>query len=174
MRPLDPQLLKEFIRRAADRVEGDWVVIGGTVLPLLGVGDRATLDIDLIPVGEASQSDILDLMEIAEQMGLPVEAVNQAGAYFLKKIPDFKDHLILLHEGSRAQIFRPDPTLYIRTKVYRLSESDLEDCLAFLRFAGVSGEELDETELREEIRAELEKPVGLGRRERLESLLSAI
>ncbi len=174
MRPLDPQLLKEFIRRAADRVEGDWVVIGGTVLPLLEAGDRATLDIDLIPVGEASQSDILDLMEIAEQMDLPVEAVNQAGAYFLKKIPDFEDHLILLHEGSRARIFRPDPTLYIRTKVNRLSESDLEDCLAFLRFAEVSGEKLDEIELRKEIRAELEKPVGMGRRERLEALLSAI
>lgn len=174
MRPLDSQLLKEFVSRAADTVEGDWVVIGGTVLPLLGAGDRATLDIDLIPVGEASQSDILDLMGIAEQMGIPVEAVNQAGAYFLKKIPDFEDHLILLLEGSRARIFRPDPTLYIRTKVHRLSESDLEDCLAFLRFARASEEELDETELRELIGAELEKPVGMGRRERLESLLSAI
>ena len=174
MRPLDPRLLKQFVRRAADTVEGDWVVIGGTVLPLLGAGDRVTLDIDIIPVGEASQSDILDLMEIAEQMGLPVEAVNQAGAYFLKKIPDFEDHLILLLEGSSARIFRPDPTLFIRMKAHRLSESDLEDCLAILRFARASGEEFDETELRGSVRTELEKQIGIGRRERLESLLSAI
>jgi len=174
VRPFDAQLLAEFVRRASDTVEGDWVVIGGAVLPLLGAGDRATLDIDLIPVGEATQSDILDLMEIAEQMDLPIEAVNQTGAYFLKKIPDFTDHLVLLREGSRAKIFRPDPMLFIRSKVNRLSESDLEDCLAFLRFAEVSGEGFDETELRALVRAELEKPVGTGRRERLESLLSAI
>ena len=54
MRPLDRLTLRKFIGLAADSIVGDWVVIGGTVLPLLGAGNRATLDIDFVPVEDAS------------------------------------------------------------------------------------------------------------------------
>lgn len=171
---LDDQTMRTFIDRAADIVEGDWVVIGGAVLPLLGEGTRPTLDIDLIPVGEASQSEIIGLMEIAENLGLPVETVNQAGSYFLRKISDYEDHLVLLHEGKTARIFRPDPTLYVLTKVGRLMESDLQDCLSFLRFARDTGEEVDEERLRERLREELQQEPPRGRKERLRRLLGAI
>lgn len=174
MKPLDEQTLKAFIDRAADTVSGDWVVIGGTVLPLLGEGTRPTLDIDLIPVGEAPQSEIIDLMEIAEDLGLPVETVNQAGAYFLRKISDYQDHLMLLHEGKTARIYRPDTTLFVLTKVGRLMESDLQDCLAFLRFARENGEEVDEERLREHLRYELQQEPSRGRWERLRQLLGTI
>jgi hypothetical protein len=174
VKPLDERTMREFVDRAADVVDGDWVVIGGAVLPLLGEGTRPTLDVDLIPVGEASQSEIIALMEIAEDLGLPVETVNQAGAYFLRKISDYEDHLVLLHEGKTARIYRPDPTLYVMTKVGRLMESDLEDCLTFLRFARERGEEVDEERLRKRLRDELQQEPFRGRKERLLRLLGAI
>jgi hypothetical protein len=174
LKPLDRPTLQRFVELAADSVEGDWVVIGGTVLPLLGVGRRATLDIDFVPVGGASESDVLELMEIAEKLGLPVEAVNQAGAYFLRKILDFREHLVLLHEGTRARIFRPDPTLYLSLKIPRLSEADLEDCLAFLAFARQSEETLDKSRLLKLIRSEIRRSDSINRRSRLDILLTAI
>ncbi len=174
MNPLDRPTLEEFVRQAADAVDGDWVILGGTVLPLLGAGDRATFDIDLVPVADASQSDVIMLMEIAEGLGLPVESVNQAGAFFLRKIPDFEEHLVLLHEGSRARILRPDPTLYVSLKVGRLSESDLEDCFSFLIFAHSAGESLDRPRLVKLLRQEIRAAGSERRRQRLESLLDLI
>ena len=174
MNPLNRQNLEEFVRLAANSVEGDWVLIGGTVLPLLGAGDRATFDIDIVPVADAAQSDLIQLMEIAEGLGMPVESVNQAGAYFLRKIADFEEHLVLLHEGTRARIFRPDPTLYISLKVSRLSEADLEDCLSFITFAQEAGELLERPRLARLIRSEIRGSESEQRRRRLETLLEAI
>lgn len=174
MNPLDRPTLEEFVRQAADAVDGDWVIVGGTVLPLLGAGDRATFGIDLVPVADASQSDVIMLMEIAEGLGLPVESVNQAGAFFLRKIPDFEEHLVLLHEGSRARILRPDSTLYVSLKVGRLSESDLEDCFSFLKFAHSAGESLDRPRLVKLLRQEIRTAGSERRQRRLEALLDLI
>jgi hypothetical protein len=174
VRPLDRPTLRKFIEEAADALTGDWIIIGGTVLPLLGAGDRVTLDIDFIPVGDASQSDLLQLMEIAEGLQLPIETVNQAGAYFLQKISDYREHLVLLHEGAKARVFRPDPTLYISLKTPRLSETDLEDCLSFLEFARRSGESWDRARLSRSIQSEIRQAESAGRRERLGKLLQVI
>jgi hypothetical protein len=37
---IDSKMMKKFINVAVDRLEGDWIIIGGTVLPLLGVDLR--------------------------------------------------------------------------------------------------------------------------------------
>lgn len=174
MRPLDRPLLERFVRQAADTVSGDWVVVGGTVLPLLGAGERATYDIDLVPVADASQSDVIRLMEIAEGLGLPVESVNQAGSFFLHRVAGFEEHLVLLHEGSKARILRPDPTLYVSLKVGRLSESDLEDCRAFIAFARSTRESLDRPRLVRLVRQEIRKAGSAPRRQRLEVLLGLL
>jgi hypothetical protein len=171
---LDRPTLQRFVELAADAVEGDWIVIGGTVLPLLGAGNRATLDIDFVPVGDASQADVLHLLKIAEKLQLPVEAVNQTGAYFLRKVTDYREHLVLLLEGSRARVFRPDPTLYISLKIPRLTEADLEDCLAFLEFARRSEEPLDNSRLSRLIDSEIQRSESNNRRNRLEILLEGI
>ena len=119
MKPIDRKLLEKLIRLAGTRLRGDWILIGGTVLPLLGIGYRVTTDIDLICVGKSDQTDTLQLMKLAESLGLSVESINQAGAFFLNKIPDFRSQMILLHSGPSAQIFRPNATLFLRLKIAR-------------------------------------------------------
>jgi hypothetical protein len=127
-------LMNQFIRLAVDQLEGDWVIIGGTVLPLLGIDIRVTVDIDLVSLEiKNSNQQNLKLMQIAESLGMPIESVNQAGAYFLSKIPDAKDNLILFCESKKCKIYRPNVYLFLKLKVARLSESDLEDCCAMVK-----------------------------------------
>lgn len=85
MNTINHRLLKKFIDLAASKLEGDWILIGGSLLPLLGIEARTTTDIDFVNLNprKSSNQDTLELMEIAESLKLPVEAINQAGAFFL-------------------------------------------------------------------------------------------
>lgn len=148
MKLLDSKLLEKFLKLAGDRLTGDWILIGGTVLPLLGMEIRVTTDIDLLPFGKKdSHSVILVLMRIAEELDLPIETVNQAGLYFLEKIPDYQKHLIVLRRGKNATIYRPDVNLFLRLKMERMTDSDLSDCLAFLKYAKKMGEKIESKNL---------------------------
>lgn len=134
MKKINSALMKKFIDLASKRLTGDWLILGGTVLPVLGVDHRATVDVDLVgDDGIASQEQMLKLMEIAEELGLPVEAINSAGAHFLRKIAGHRAHWIELKKGPGATIYRPDLVLFLQLKIGRLSDTDLEDCLAFLK-----------------------------------------
>ena len=73
------------------------------------------------------------LMEIAEELKLPVESINQVGVFYLSKIDDDRDHLVLIQESKQCNIFRRDVYLFIKLKIERLSETDLDDCVHFLR-----------------------------------------
>ena len=133
-RQIDSATMKKFIEIAAHQLEGEWVVIGGTVLPLMNIDLRVTVDIDLVNL-DAKNSNLnsLKLMEIAESMGLPVETINQSGAYFLSKIEDAQEHLVLFKESKKCKIYRPDVYLFLKLKLTRLSQSDFEDCVAFVK-----------------------------------------
>lgn len=48
MKSLDTKLLKEFLKRAGERLHGDWLLVGGTLLPAVGIDSRSTTDIDLV------------------------------------------------------------------------------------------------------------------------------
>ena len=129
--------MKKFISIALQKLEGEWILIGGTVLPVLGIDLRVTVDIDMVSLdSKSSNRNSLQLMEIAESLGMPVETINQAGAYFLSKIDDVRDHLILLEESKKCKIYHPDSYLFLKLKIARLSESDLEDCIAFIQHNG--------------------------------------
>lgn len=131
---IDSKFMKKFIALASEQLEGEWVVMGGTVLPLLGIDLRVTVDIDVVGLElKNSNQQSLRLMALAESMGLPIEAVNQAGAYFLSKIPDVREHLVLYHESKKCKIYRPNVYLFLKLKIARLSQSDLEDCLAMIK-----------------------------------------
>ncbi len=134
-KPIDKKTLQKFLTTAGETLHGDWILIGGTVLPLLGIDSRPTVDIDLIALEKSGMEETLQLMEMAEKLGLAVESINQAGAYFLKKIPEYKKNLLLLHKGKTAKIFRPNLYLYINLKIGRLTESDLEDCINMIQYS---------------------------------------
>lgn len=135
MKRITPALLRKFVDLASRRLTGDWLIMGGTVLPLLGVDQRVTVDIDCVAgAGGATQDQMLKLMEIAVELGLPVETINSAGAHFLGKIAGHRSHWIELKKGPKATLYRPDLILFLQLKTARMSESDLEDCLAFLKW----------------------------------------
>lgn len=175
MSGIDRKLLRRFLTLASDRLRGDWVLMGGAVLPLLGIEQRVTFDIDVAGPRDAGADQLLALMEIAERLGLPVEAVNQAGAYFLQRIDGWEERLVPVHEGKLARFFRPDVTLFWLLKIARLTESDLADCLALLVYARGHGEQPDARRLKREIRMQTRrKGTSPPKRERLATLLDAL
>jgi hypothetical protein len=82
-------------------------------------------------------------MDLAAARGLPIEAVNSAADYFVRRIPGFRAEIDVLHRGSRATIYRPSVTLFLLLKVGRLSEKDLLDCTDLLAHARASGLDFD-------------------------------
>lgn len=172
MKPLDQKTLNRFLMLAGDHLTGAWVLMGGTVLPLLGIEHRTTTDIDLVGLTQKQNVQTLQLMELAEKLNLPVECINQAAAYFLQKVHSFKEHLVPLHEGKTAIIYRPDLFLYIALKVQRLSQSDLQDCLSFIDFTVKQKEPLYEQLIAGLIQKELKSCKSQSKIKRLQKLLS--
>lgn len=153
MSAVDQGVAERFVRLAGERLRGDWVVLGGAVLPLLGIAQRVTLDIDVAPPDDAGQDQMNELLRIALELGLPAEAVNPAGAFFLREFPDWRRDLVVHHRGPGATLLVPNATLFVLSKIGRLSATDLEDCLAMLRAAGERGEDVDRARIRGAIHA---------------------
>jgi hypothetical protein len=174
MSVIDRSAAGRFVRLAADRLEGEWVLIGGALLPLLGIPGRTTLDIDIAGPADAGPGASLALMEIAERVGLPVEAVNQAGAFFLRRIDGWQDHLLPVRRGRRASILRPDATLFVLLKLPRLTESDLSDCLAYLGYSCRNAQPPDAPALLAALRKARRQKSDPGRRKRLGLLRAAV
>lgn len=174
MKALDRKTLARFLRLAGDRLEGDWVLVGGALLPLLGVRHRVTIDIDIAGPQDASGEQSLILMEIAEQLGLPVEAINQAAAFFLRRIDGWQEDLILLHRGKGATIYRPNVTLFVILKLGRMSESDLADCLEFIKLGARRGERPDRARIRQAVNKMSRQALSAQKRKRLKALLAAL
>jgi len=147
MSKIETPLLKKFLKNAGDKLAGNWVLLGGSVIPLLGENIRTTHDIDLAGFGPKEQAQTLKLLELAENLQLPIEAINQAAGFFLQKIPNWKGDLILIQRGAKASIYRPNATLYLCLKLNRFSESDLDDCLAMIRIAKNLKEAVDRERL---------------------------
>jgi len=151
---LDGPLLGRFLELAGERLRGDWVVIGGCVLPLRGIELRTTVDIEVAGPDTAGTRDTLLLLEIAEELGLPVEAINQAGALFLKRIPDWESNLIEVHRGTGAVI-------HIH-------------CIAMLGLARDRREAFDAERVSQAIQAALASGVPPERARRLRSLEAVV
>jgi hypothetical protein len=174
MNPIDGKLLERFVDLAAQRLEGTWVIIGGAVFPLLGIPYRVTLDIDIAGPLDAPVSATVRLMEIAEELALPVEAVNQAATLFLTRVAGWERHLVRVRQGARASICRPDATLFILLKISRFTETDRDDCLQFLRLASEKGEPVDFPALEKAVTFEMGRGKNAERRRRLKAFLAAI
>lgn len=170
MKAIDSKILKKFLKLAAETLKGDWLLVGGTVLPALGHEYRVTTDIDLVSLKNSSQSESLKLMEIAEKLGLPIESINQAAAFFVHKQLDLEKHLIELQRGKKAVIYRPDGVLFLRLKTARMTETDLDDCLRYLKIDAT----LDRKLAIKDLKKELGKETSDERRQRLARLLDGL
>jgi hypothetical protein len=127
----DRARVKGFLELACERLEGDWLLIGGGAAAAWFAPGRTTEDLDIVGLG-GSQQERFALMELAASAGLPIEAVNSAADFFVRRVTGWRDHLVELHRGTTATVYRPDATLFLLLKIQRLSEVDLDDCLALL------------------------------------------
>ncbi|NDD90535.1 hypothetical protein EBZ37_00390 [bacterium] len=171
MTPLNPKLLKKLLDAAVEKLDGEWILLGGTLLPALGIESRPTVDVDLISLEKNSNQQSLKLMALAESLQLPVETINQAAAYFLEKTGYTRDDLIVLKKGRHATLYRPTVTLFWKLKIGRLSESDLSDCLHYLKFSRDRGEAVEIAVLRRLLENALAERPTADRAARLAELL---
>jgi hypothetical protein len=149
---LDRARIEALLARAADTLDGDWMLVGGALAALWFSPERTTQDIDLVKRA-SSNDDRLRLMEVAEAEGLPVESVNSAADFVLRRIPDWTSGAVLLRSGKRAHIYRPSATVFLLSKLRRLGEQDLDDCIALMGWCAAHGEPLDRDRIRTAIDA---------------------
>jgi hypothetical protein len=147
---LDRTRIDGLLARAADILEGDWILVGGAAAALWFSPQRTTQDIDLVKE-TSTNDDRLRLMEVAEAEGLPVESVNSAADFALRRIPGWTHGAVLLRAGATARIFRPSATVFLLSKLRRLGEQDLDDCIGLLRWCVAHGEPVDRVRVRAEI-----------------------
>ena len=112
-------------------LKGNWLLIGGALLHVLGISNNETLDIDLVPIDQITNSDQLKIMDIALKNGFPPETINFAAEYYVKKQKNWQNELILLNETENAKIFRPSKKLFKQLKQERGTETDLLDIQIF-------------------------------------------
>lgn len=167
MTELNRDAIEQIVHAIGDRLDGEWLLVGGAALALWVAPRRMTEDVDVVPMTQTG-SERLALLELAEQLGLPIEAVNSAADFFVRRIDGWERQLEVLHRGARSVVYRPNATLMLLLKLRRLSERDLEDCKLVLAAGGmVDRERLERalTELPESADAALvERRAELGRR----------
>ncbi|MBX3274263.1 MAG: hypothetical protein KF729_28610 [Sandaracinaceae bacterium] len=140
-RGLDEARILRLLEAAERRLEGEWVLVGGALAAIWFSPSRVTEDVDLVGL-QGTNEERLALMQLAQEEGLPVEAVNSAADFFLRKIPGWRDELEVLRRAARLTVYRPSPTLFLLLKL-RLGEQDLEDCAELLAFARTHDLEVD-------------------------------
>lgn len=122
----DRDQLEAVVTAICERLDGEWLLIGGAIAALWFSPRRTTEDVDIVGLrGEASER--YAVLEFASSLGLPVESMNSAADYFIRRIPDWRDHLVLFRHGARGRVYRPTATLFLLLKLRRLDERDLED-----------------------------------------------
>ena len=168
---LDRARIEEVVAAIADRLAGDWLLVGGALAALWLSPRRTTEDLDVVGMS-GSSAERFALMDLAGELGLPIEALNSAADFFVFRIPDWRDQVEVLRRGARGTVWRPTPTLFVLLKLGRLSDVDLADCLAAIERADADGLALDRGRLlaalgalpRTEDRALAERRAALERR----------
>ncbi|MBL9024146.1 MAG: hypothetical protein JNL21_18280 [Myxococcales bacterium] len=171
---LDRSQIEAIVKAVAERLEGSWLLVGGSLVALELEPGRTTEDVDLVGM-EGTQAERFALMDLAFDLGLPIEAVNSAADFFVRRIDGWETELSVLRAGPRATVYRPNTTLFILLKVGRLSERDLEDCELALRRAEQEGSHVDRPRIVAALDAlaQTEDAALTARRLRLRERLSA-
>ena len=138
----DKARIAALLERAGAQLTGDWLLIGGAAAAAWFSAERTTEDVDLIGLAGTS-AERLALMDLAVEAGIPIEAVNSAADFFVRRIDGWRAELVPLVRGPSATVYRPSPTLFLLLKLARLTATDLEDCLGLLAHCAVTGDAVD-------------------------------
>jgi hypothetical protein len=148
----DKARIEALLALAAEQLEGEWLLIGGAAVAAWFSVGRTTEDVDLIGLA-GSSAERFALMDLASRAGLPIEAVNSAADFFVRKIDGWRDELVPLVRGPRATIYRPSATLFLLLKIERMTAVDLDDCIALLGHCAATGEPIDRERVRSRLAA---------------------
>lgn len=140
-RGLDAEAIERLLDAATDRLEGEWILVGGALAAIWFSPTRVTEDVDLVGLAGTNEQR-LALMRLAQDVGLPIEAVNSAADFFVLRNPRWRDDIEVLRRGPRSVLYRPTPTFFLLLKM-RLGEQDLDDCLKMIEHASDHGLALD-------------------------------
>ena len=170
MAPLrfDKARIEALLAMASEQLDGEWLLIGGAAAATWFSVARTTEDVDLVGLAGTS-AERLALMDLASNAGFPIEAVNSAADFFVRKIDGWRDELVPLVQGPRATIYRPSATLFLLLKIERLTAVDLDDCIALLEHCTGTGERVDRGRVLSRL-VSLPPPTDAGRQERRSSL----
>ena len=113
---LDRQRIEALVAAVADRLEGDWLLVGGALVALWLLPRRVTEDVDIIGLGE-SGAQRSKLLGLAFDLGLPVETLNSAADFFVERIEGWRQQIEPLHRGAQGTVFRPTPDLFLLLKL---------------------------------------------------------
>ena len=138
----DRRRIEEFLTLAGERLEGEWLLVGGCAAATWFEPARTTEDIDIFGLG-GTQAERVALMDLAVSLALPVEVVSSTVDYLVRRVDGWRDRIVPLHRGSSATIYRPDATLFLLLKIGRLSEIDLGDCHALIDHCVTHGDSID-------------------------------
>jgi hypothetical protein len=128
---LDRARLERVVEAIAERLAGDWLLVGGALVALWLEPRRTTEDVDIVGL-DGTTDERLALLRLAGELGLSVEALNSAADFFVRRIDGWREEIEPFRSGARGRIHRPSVTLFLLLKLARLSEQDLADCLAAL------------------------------------------
>jgi hypothetical protein len=168
----DKARIEELLAAASEQLDGKWLLIGGAAAATWFSVTRTTEDVDLMGLA-GTAAERLALMNLATSLGLPVEAVNSAADFFVRKIDGWRDELVPLVTGPRATIYRPTATLYLLLKIERLSAVDLDDCIALLDHCAATGESVNRERVLSRL-ASLPAHTDASRNERRDSLVALL
>jgi hypothetical protein len=135
------------VQAVADRLDGEWLLVGGGAAILWFGRDRETEDVDLVGLRDTME-ERLQLLTLAAERNLPVEAVNSAADFFVRRIDGWRDEIAPRVKGARGQVYAPSATLFVLTKLNRLSEEDLGDVEAAMTSARADGLPFDAERVR--------------------------
>jgi hypothetical protein len=120
----DKARIEALLGLVAAQLDGDWLLIGGAAAAAWFAVGRTTEDVDLVGLAGTS-AERLALMNLASSAGLPIEAVNSAADFFVRKIDGWRDELVPLVQGRAPRSI------------------DLDDCIALLDHCATTGELVD-------------------------------
>lgn len=132
--------IEALLDEICQKIGGDWLLLGGSLVLLEYDGARATEDIDLVQIRASGKSEVKaqdELFQAAFRLGMDPESVNSAARFFVGEFKGWEHEIRELRRGSAGCVYKPTLTLFVASKLSRATETDLRDIELAIQKEGV-------------------------------------